>query len=132
MIDIIQKGSKLLIADDDPMFCVMLRQFFEVNGYKVDTVSDGDEAVQAFGEGEYHAVILDGDMPNMDGFAACEVIRAHPAGGLLPIIIVTALEGDAAQQCAMQVQASDYVKKPINWPEFRNTLSCMLEIDLDE
>ncbi|MBL4774676.1 MAG: response regulator transcription factor [Mariprofundus sp.] len=130
MMKLIEKGSTVLVADDDRMFCVMLKQFFEANGYKVLTVEDGEKAVNAFVEQPQALLMLDGDMPQMDGFAACEMIRSTEAGAAVPIFIVTALEGEAALDCAMAVEASDFVSKPINWPELRNKLSCVMDFNL--
>jgi len=131
MMNLIKKGSTVLVADDDRMFCVMLKQFFEVNGYAVITVEDGEQAVHAFMQQPAALLLLDGDMPNMDGFAACEMIRSTEAGETVPIFIVTALEGAAALDCAMAVEATDFVTKPIAWPALRNKLSCIMEFDID-
>jgi len=127
---LIEKGATVLVADDDPMFCVMLKQFFEANGYVVVTVEDGEQAVRAFEEQHPAMIMLDGDMPEMDGFAACEMIRSLPGGEALPIFMITALEGAAAMDCAVSVMASDFVSKPINFPDMRNKLSCVMEFDL--
>jgi len=129
-MNLIEKGSTVLIADDDRMFCVMLKQFFETNGYVVVTVDDGEKAVKAFEEQGAAFLMLDGDMPEMDGFAACEMIRSTDAGATVPVFMVTALEGKAAFDCAMAVEASDFISKPINWPELRNKLSCVMDFDL--
>jgi len=127
-MNLIQQGANVLIADDDPMFCVMLGQFFENMGYQVITVEDGEEAVNAFQSHAPEVIVLDGDMPNMDGFAACEFIRGLDAGEDVPIFIITALEGEAAERCAFAANASSYITKPIQWDELRNTLSCVMEI----
>jgi len=129
-MSLIKKGATVLVADDDPMFCVMLKQFFKANGYAVITVEDGAQAVQAFEQHHPAMIMLDGDMPEMDGFAACEMIRSLPGGEVLPIFMVTALEGQAAMDCAVAVMASDYVTKPINFPDMRNKLSCVMEFAL--
>ncbi|MDQ6992862.1 MAG: response regulator [Mariprofundus sp.] len=124
----IRKGATVLIADDDPMFCVMLKQFFSLNGYTVVTVEDGDQAVQACVQYQPEIALLDGDMPEMDGFTACGLIRDMVCGEDMPIFIVTALEGEGAVACAVDVQASSYITKPINWADFHNKLSCVMEI----
>jgi len=129
-MNLIKKGSTVLVADDDRMFCVMLKQFFEANGYAVVTVEDGEQAVTSFMQQPASLLMLDGDMPEMDGFAACEMIRSTDAGATVPIFMVTALEGEAALDCALAVEASDFVTKPIAWPELRNKLSCVMEFDL--
>ena len=129
-MNLIKKGATVLVADDDPMFCVMLKQFFEANGYHVLTVPDGEQAVQLFERQQPAMVLLDGDMPEMDGFAACEMIRSLPGGDVLPGFIITALEGQAAMDCAVAVMASDYVTKPIHFPDLRNKLSCVMEFAL--
>ncbi|RLL52161.1 response regulator [Mariprofundus sp. EBB-1] len=129
-MNLIEKGATVLVADDDPMFCVMLTQFFQANGYVVITVDDGEQAVKIFEQQHPAMIMLDGDMPVMDGFAACEVIRTLPGGEELPIFMITALEGKAAMDCAIAVMASDFVTKPIQFPELRNKLSCVMEFDL--
>ncbi|MDX8390029.1 MAG: response regulator [Mariprofundaceae bacterium] len=130
-MELIGRGATVLIADDDPMFCVILRQFFEGQGYTVITVVDGNEAVEAFVRDVPEVVMLDAEMPELDGFAACEAIRSHPNGATTPIFIVTALEGQAAFECAFAAEASDYITKPIDWAEFRNKLSCVMEVSFD-
>lgn len=127
-MNFIQPGQTVLIADDDPMFCVMLQQFFEQMGYHVQQTEDGAQAVQYFEEHHPAMLILDGDMPNMDGFAACECIRSMEGGATVPIFIVTALTGDAAADCALAVQANSYISKPIQWQAFRDALSCVMEV----
>jgi len=69
-MNLIEKGATVLVADDDPMFCVMLKQFFEANGYAVITVEDGAQVVQAFEQQQPAMIMLDGDMPEMDGYRA--------------------------------------------------------------
>ncbi len=129
-MNLIEKGATVLVADDDPVFCIMLKQFFQANGYVVHTVEDGAQAVQTFEQQQPAMIMLDGDMPEMDGFAACQMIRALPGGEALPIFMITALEGPAAIDCAVAVMASDFITKPINFPELRNKLSCVMAFDL--
>ncbi len=127
-MNLIQPHQHILIADDDPMFCVMLQQFFEHMGYTVQSVENGELAVRYFEQHHPALLVLDGDMPNMDGFAACEFIRSIEAGASVPIFIVTALTGDAAADCALAVHATHYMSKPIQWQDFRDALSCVMEV----
>jgi len=87
-------------------------RFLLRNGFRVSQAADGQEGLAALAADRPDVVILDAMMPGMDGFAFCEAVRADPALGNLPIIMVTALEGEAARERAMQVGADDFLIKP--------------------
>ena len=67
--------TKLLIVDDDPNICDMLKLYFENEGYKVKTANDGVEGVQTFKVYEPDLVLLDIMMPKKDGWQVCREIR---------------------------------------------------------
>ena len=78
-----------LIADDDPVVRLTLSATLQNVGFRVEAVSDGAQAVEAFARLTPNLIALDVLMPEMDGFDACAKIRAMPRGRHVPILMLT-------------------------------------------
>lgn len=107
-------GRRILAAEDNPINQFVIRKLVEKLGYTIDVVASGQEAAAAAARGGYAVVLMDCQMPGMDGFEATAAIRALPDGrGTLPIIAVTAhaMSGDREQCLARGMD--DYLTKPI-------------------
>ena len=116
--------ARILVADDNPMNQRFAMLVLEKAGFSVDVVADGAEAVEAVTRGRYNAVLMDCQMPVMDGYAATTEIRRREAGTThIPIIAVTAsaMKGDAER--ALAVGMDDYVTKPIDRYDLQLVLS---------
>jgi signal transduction histidine kinase/CheY-like chemotaxis protein len=107
-------GSLVLIAEDNPVNQTLLRRMVERRGCQVDVAGDGAEAVRMALSTEYDLILMDCQMPGMDGFEATRVLRASLADRVPPITAVTAhaMEGDRLQCIAAGM--SDYLAKPIS------------------
>src|SRR5205823_12322400 len=81
---------RILLAEDNSVNQQVATAMLVKRGHQVDVVSNGREAVDAVGARKYDVVLMDIQMPEMDGFAATEAIRALPQGRTLPIIALTA------------------------------------------
>ena len=81
-------------------------------GHQVDVVSNGREAVDAVGARKYDVVLMDIQMPEMDGFAATEAIRALPQGRTLPIIALTAHALSGERERCLERGMTGYLAKP--------------------
>jgi CheY-like chemotaxis protein len=79
----------VLIADDDELMRSLTAATLDNEGFETIAVANGQEAIAALARVQPNLLLLDVDMPVMDGFTACERIRAMPVGGDLPIVIVT-------------------------------------------
>lgn len=107
-------GRRVLAAEDNPVNQLVIRKLTERLGYTIDVVGSGREAIDAVSRGGYSVVLMDCQMPEMDGFEATAAIRALPDGfGAVPIVAVTAhaLPGDREQCLARGMD--DYLTKPI-------------------
>lgn len=108
-------ASKILFVDDDPI----LREFAQVHltteSAEVETASDGAGALEALARSQPDIVLLDLEMPQMDGFEVLARMRAEPAFVHLPVIVVTGREDVAAIDRAYEAGATAFVSKPINW-----------------
>lgn len=106
----------VLVADDDPVMRLLMRQMLTQVGLDVIEAEDGVQALARYRHGGPDLVMLDVDMPQLDGFAVCRTIRAQETGASVPIIMVTGSDEIEAVTRAYEVGATDFVSKPINWP----------------
>jgi diguanylate cyclase (GGDEF)-like protein len=110
------KRGVVLVADDDPVMRLLMLEMLGQVGLDAIEAADGVEAVAYFQSMAPDLILLDVDMPNMDGFAACREIRRIETGTAVPIIMVTGGDDIEAVTNAYEVGATDFVSKPINWP----------------
>jgi diguanylate cyclase (GGDEF)-like protein len=125
------KRGTVLVADDDPVMRLLMLEMLAQVGLDAVEAGDGPAAIASFQRQPPDLVLLDVDMPNMDGFAVCRAIRAlgepgaqggdgaaaaTPSAATVPIIMVTGGDDLEAVTQAYEVGATDFVSKPINWP----------------
>lgn len=112
---VLDESSRALFVDDDPI----LREFAQVNlaspKCEIDVAADGAEALQRLALRDYDVLLLDLEMPVMDGFAALERLRADPLTEHLPVIVQTGREDVEAIDMAFRLGATSFVTKPLNW-----------------
>jgi DNA-binding response OmpR family regulator len=112
---VLQDPLKILFVDDDPI----LREFAQVHlatdAAEVRVAGDGLEALEMLEGYGADAVLLDLEMPGMDGFEALGRLRADPRFAALPVIVVTGREDVAAVDRAFEAGATSFVIKPLNW-----------------
>jgi diguanylate cyclase (GGDEF)-like protein len=110
------KRGVVLVADDDPVMRLLMLEMLAQVGLDAIEAEDGIQAVARFQAMAPDLILMDVDMPNMDGFSACRAIRRIETGAAVPIIMVTGGDDIEAVTNAYEVGATDFVSKPINWP----------------
>ena len=112
---VLNEEASLLFVDDDPI----LREFAQVNlssaKATVDVAADGIEALEALATRRYDLLLVDLEMPRMDGFQLLERLRSDPATSRLPVVVVTGREDVEAIDRAFRSDATSFVSKPLNW-----------------
>jgi predicted signal transduction protein with EAL and GGDEF domain/FixJ family two-component response regulator len=106
----------VLVADDDPVMRLLMLEMLE--GVNLDAIEaeDGMQAVRLARDCSPDLILMDVEMPRMDGFAACRAIRDLENGATVPIVMVTGGDDLEAVTNAYEAGATDFVSKPINWP----------------
>jgi diguanylate cyclase (GGDEF)-like protein len=103
----------ILVVDDDPTARLMLRGALVRDGHEVTLAGDGEEALRLFRASPYDLILLDVEMPGMNGCEVCAHLRQH-AGDELPIVMVTGLDDLNSIERAFNAGATDFIPKPIN------------------
>ena len=119
--------AHLLVVEDDPVNQLVAGRMLESIGHTFDVAHDGHEALEALPKADYAAVLMDVQMPGMDGHEATAEIRRRESdagdGRRVPIIAMTAnaLQGD--RERAIGAGMDDYISKPVKLEELRSTLA---------
>lgn len=104
-----------LIVDDDVTMRLLLRQALEQHQFRVVDLDNGGQAVTDFPALKPDIVLLDVEMPDMNGFTICRELRNMQDGRHTPIVMVTGHDDVESVNCAYEAGATDFVGKPINW-----------------
>ncbi len=115
--------SKILIVEDDLSIQALLHDFIQEAGHSVILASDGVEALAKYSEQDFDLVLLDVMLPKIDGYGVCEVIRQKSD---VPIIMLTALDGEENQIRGLDLQADDYITKPFSMPVLLRKIAAVL------
>jgi diguanylate cyclase (GGDEF)-like protein len=105
-----------LVVDDDPTVCVMSKETLRGAGFDVVCARDGHSALKLFDEFNPDVVILDIEIPGLNGFAVCESLNQREDGIRVPIIMITSHDDAESVNRAYESGAQDLINKPIPWP----------------
>jgi two-component system KDP operon response regulator KdpE len=100
--------ARILIVDDDPQFRRTLRLALDSSGYEVVDAAGGKDALDAVAAGAPDLIVLDWQLPDMDGVQTCRALRAHSD---VPVIMVTGNRSNP-KDVALNAGANDYLAKP--------------------
>ncbi|HVP54093.1 MAG TPA: response regulator [Candidatus Eisenbacteria bacterium] len=104
--------KKLLVVDDEPLMRRVLRVTLSTEGFDVVEAASGEEALERLSTGSWDFVLLDLNLPGLDGIDTCRAIRANSD---VPIIVVSIRDSEGDKAAARQAGADDYLTKPFNF-----------------
>lgn len=122
------QGARLLLVDDHPQNLRILANLLK-SEYRIMTALDGDKALQLIhGDHPPDLVLLDINMPGMDGYQVCQKIKANPNTSHIPVIFLTASSQIEDETHGLEVGAVDYITKPFHIPVVRARIRTHLEL----
>jgi putative two-component system response regulator len=121
-------ARRILVVDDNPSVSHLLQQMLLAEGYTVETAADGVEALETVARQAPDLILLDVDMPRLDGFEVCRQIKTSPVSCLIPIIFITAQSAFESKLHAWDLGADDFLTKPFQRVEVLARCRCLLRI----
>jgi len=110
--------KSILVVEDDPAVALITRDLFLKEGYSVTTVAKGGEALAAVAAAGFDLLVLDLELPDMDGIDVCRALQKDYPDRKLPIFILTARGSSEDIVLGLEAGAEDYLPKPFNEREF--------------
>jgi DNA-binding response OmpR family regulator len=106
--------KKILVVEDDADLAELLTFNLRASGFALSTASNGIEALKKVRSFAPDLILLDLMLPELDGFAVCEILRRASPTAVIPIIIVSAMSSQFARLAAMEAGANEYITKPFS------------------
>lgn len=124
------EAQKILMVDDRPENLIALEAVLEADGRELIKASSGEEALKLLIKHDFSLILLDVQMPGMDGFEVAELARANKKIQKVPIIFVTAIsKEDQYKFRGYEVGAVDYLTKPIDPMIIQSKVNFFLDLD---
>jgi DNA-binding response OmpR family regulator len=105
---------RALVVEDDPDIVELLVHYLKTEGFSVDAAADGRKGLERLRTETYHLVILDLQLPGMDGLTLCTEIRRDRRTKDVPVVMLTARGDEADRIVGLEMGADDYVVKPFS------------------
>jgi DNA-binding response OmpR family regulator len=121
-------GASIMVVDDQPANLMLLSEGLRTRGFRVRPVPNGDLALQAARHDPPDIILLDINMPGMNGYDVCEALKLDPATSEIPVIFVSAMGEISVKIWGFGIGAVDYVTKPFQFEELEARVCNHLEI----
>ncbi|HYN02833.1 MAG TPA: response regulator transcription factor [Vicinamibacteria bacterium] len=106
--------KRVLVVEDDPDIVELIDHYLKAEGFEVEALGDGRQALERLRGGGHDVVILDLQLPGLDGLSLCSELRRDKRTRSLPVIMLTARGDEADRVVGLEVGADDYVVKPFS------------------
>ncbi len=119
---------RALIVEDNDVNRMVARQMLKRASVDADEARGGQEAIDLFGQNTYHVILMDVQMPGMDGLETTRAIRqSGGAGAEIPIIAMTAYSSEEDEEACYAAGMDAYLSKPLNMQRFVDTVVAAIE-----
>ena len=106
--------KKILIVEDNTELLELLRSYLKLAGFATTTATNGLDALKKVRAGTPDLIVLDLVLPELDGFAVCEILKKDSVTAKTPIIMLTGLTSEFTRYAGLESGANEYVTKPAN------------------
>jgi two-component system, OmpR family, alkaline phosphatase synthesis response regulator PhoP len=120
------RPARVAVIEDDADLSFTIRLNLEREGYSVSTFGNGQEGLLGVQQGGFDFLILDLNLPDLDGFTICRELRRNPATSPLPILMLTARSSEQDRIMGLELGADDYLTKPFSVRELLARLAAIL------
>jgi DNA-binding response OmpR family regulator len=114
---VFDEPTRILVVDDDPILREFASVYLSTPDAVVETVADGNSALDRLLKDQFDLVLVDIEMPEVDGFEVVQRVRRHESLRHLPVVMLTGREDIASIDRAYNLGATSFVTKPVNWRE---------------
>ncbi len=119
---------RVLVVDDESDFIQLLKYNLEHQGFDILTATNGVEALNAARRELPDVVLIDLMLPDLDGFSVCEILRSQPSTSKVPIIVVSALDGEYVRSRGVQAGVVCSFKKPVDMKTLGESIRSSFEL----
>ncbi|WP_008310497.1 sensor histidine kinase [Leptolyngbya sp. PCC 6406] len=123
-------SAKILVVDDTPANLEIVTETLADAGYLISTAISGDRALKRLQTYIPDLILLDVQMPGIDGFETCQRLKADPATAYIPVIFMTAMADTASKVKGFSIGAVDYITKPFQEAELLARVNTHLQLSL--
>ena len=116
-------GEKILIVEDEPLNMELFRDLLEVEGYAITEATDAQEGIDKAKSHTFDLILMDVQLPGMDGLTATKIIKEDSLNTATPIIALTAYAMKGDREKVIAAGCDGYITKPINIKEFVKTVA---------
>jgi len=120
-------SARILIVDDSPSIRKMIEFALKTRGYTVVVTVDGQQALETLSRGQFDLVILDINMPRLDGISLLKIVRERPEWRDLTVLMLTTEGQDSDRDRALALGATDYMVKPFKPTELLDRVAALLK-----
>jgi two-component system alkaline phosphatase synthesis response regulator PhoP len=124
--------KRVLVVDDEPDFCEIVKAYLEKEGFEVELAYDGVEGLEKVKANPPDVIVLDVMMPEKDGYAVCAELKADEKYSGIPIVLLTAVSSHVgttkySHHDGLSTEADDYLPKPASAEEITSSVKGLLE-----
>lgn len=123
-----RQKRKVLLVDDDPLFLRYVSHFFTRNKYEVVTAANGEEGLEKARRLQPDVIVLDLDMPDLDGIETCKNLKADKVTHQIPVVILTAMEDWEVNQRGFSAGAHATVLKSMSRDRLLNIVDVAIQV----
>lgn len=124
----VEYNARILVVDDARENRTLLERLFTTQGYIVETAENGEVALDCIATSAPDIILLDVQMPGLDGFEVCRRIKNDPATRLIPVVLITGLSDRRSRIEGIDAGADDFVNKPFDAEELRARIRSLVRL----